>query len=118
MTASKREYNRAYYAANRERNLAASRRWAREHPEEVRAYHRRKTYGITPEVYRDLLVGQAGRCLVCGRVPDHEMVIDHDHQSGRIRGLLCRTCNGMLGFARDNPVNLRQAADYLERGGF
>lgn len=78
-------------------------RWKSEHPEykyhakpgESRAYHLRKKYGWTEEDYRKVLEAQGGRCAICRQV--RTLFIDHDHGSGKVRGLLCNECNGILG---------------------
>lgn len=78
-------------------------------------------YGITPEDYAELLVAQGNVCAVC-REPETlirknsvcQLAIDHDHQTGRIRGLLCNNCNRALGMLNDNPEILRAPAAYLE----
>jgi hypothetical protein len=74
-------------------------------------------YGITLYDYNKLLVLQDGRCAICGTTqPGHykPFYIDHDHNTDKIRGLLCRNCNLMLGHAQDDPGILKQAARYLE----
>ena len=58
---------------------------------------------------------QEGHCKICQRYLLYLLVPDHDHRTGRVRGLLCRTCNSGLGLFKDNPDWLRKAADYLER---
>lgn len=116
-----RENNAKWRAANLERSRAYARNYARVNAERlkpkakiaVRAYSLRQ-YGLTPEDFRDMLVGQAGRCLICFRVPDKSLVVDHDHETGAIRGLLCNSCNRLLGIAQDSPARLNAAIRYLQ----
>jgi len=58
---------------------------------------------------------EQGGCAICKR-NDHveDLFVDHDHATGMIRGLLCRRCNTGLGFFKDNPAALREAAKYVE----
>jgi hypothetical protein len=69
--------------------------------------------GMTIAVYEYLLISQSGRCACC-LTPLKCPFIDHDHSTGRIRGLLCMQCNIALGLAHDNPIILRSLASYLE----
>lgn len=55
---------------------------------------------------------QNGLCAICGR--DRPLVVDHDHSTEQVRRLLCRTCNGLLGFAEDDINILQRAIEYLE----
>lgn len=71
-------------------------------------------YGLTPKDYNALLASQGGVCAICRRRPAHRLCVDHDHQTGKVRGLLCACCNGGVGQFRDDPTLLRLAADYLE----
>jgi hypothetical protein len=68
-----------------------------------------------------LLKKQKGRCAICRRdlrkLPSGQHHVDHLHETGFVRGLLCKPCNNMLGNARDSVEVLREAADYLERTG-
>ncbi len=75
-----------------------------------------RRHGITLAEYEALLVKQNGACAVCRDACDSGMrlAVDHDHSTGRIRGLLCRRCNQGIGVMRDDPARLRRAADYLE----
>lgn len=103
------------YAAGRLAIVAAQQRERyRLRPTFYRAKARRQLYGISAEDYRSLVIGQAGRCLVCGRVPDHDLHVDHDHLTGKIRGLLCNQCNRGIGLLSDDPHRLRAAVRYLE----
>lgn len=74
-----------------------------------------RTYGITAEEYATLLAAQQGACAICKQKRSYRLNVDHCHSTGRVRGLLCRLCNGrLLTAARDNPETLRRGADYLE----
>jgi hypothetical protein len=75
-----------------------------------------KTYGLTELDYARLLLAQEGACAICRQCRPYNLAIDHCHRTGRIRGLLCKLCNNrLLTSARDDPVILRTAAEYLER---
>lgn len=84
--------------------------------------HLLQHYGITKEEYQQMLDNQSNTCSVClnqfislSNVQDGQSpVIDHCHLTGQIRGIIHRTCNILLGLAKDNPALLRQAAIYLE----
>lgn len=107
----------------------SSMRWRDKNQDKARDAHLRRQYGITLGQYNDLLVAQGGVCAICGRPPEIELglvsrrqgrlrspilVVDHDHETGRVRGLLCVPCNRGIGFLRDDPVVLRSALEYLE----
>ena len=57
-----------------------------------------RLYGITVENYNRLFSQQKGKCALCRRTPSHQLHIDHDHRTGEVRGLLCKTCNLTLGY--------------------
>lgn len=89
--------------------------------EAQRHYGLKRYYGITGEHYGAMLAEQKGLCAVCQKPETavfngapKSMHVDHDHVTGRIRALLCGSCNGMLGLAKDDPAVLRAAADYIE----
>jgi hypothetical protein len=69
---------------------------------------------ISEERYREMVEEQGGRCGICGTVPD-VLMIDHCHETGAVRGLVCGHCNFVLGHAKDRVWVLRSAADYLDR---
>jgi hypothetical protein len=80
----------------------------------------RRRNGITLEQYNELLERQGGGCAICGKLSSEEyngkfLHVDHDHKTGKVRGLLCNDHNHGLGQFHDDPVLLRRAADYLER---
>jgi hypothetical protein len=74
------------------------------------------TYGISSAQYEEMRLAQGGVCDICaGTNTDGRMLaVDHCHQTGEVRALLCSNCNTALGLLRDDPVLLRTAAEYLE----
>lgn len=81
-------------------------------------------YGLTLEKYEELEKLQNGLCAVCGLSNSQKLYnrsvslhIDHNHETGKIRGLLCHKCNTALGLANDDPTILRKLVDYLEKNG-
>lgn len=84
-------------------------------------YNRRrvlKAYGLSVEEYEVILKRQNGVCAICSQVckTGRRLAVDHDHNTKKVRGLLCATCNTALGKFGDSPVLLRQAIEYLEAG--
>jgi len=77
-----------------------------------RHYHLKRRYGIGADEVEALIAAQGGVCAVCGTAkPEH---VDHDHLTGRVRGVLCFNCNGGLGQFRDRVDVLKKAITYLE----
>lgn len=71
-------------------------------------------YGITVGQYEEMLLSQEGLCYLCQK--DAPLVVDHDHATGKVRGLLCRECNLALGFFYDNPQVMAKAITYVLKG--
>lgn len=93
-------------------------RWNKEHPEafrrNARTHKLRKEYGITQAEYEAMVERQKGACAVCRRPPKTgRLHIDHDHDSGKVRGLLCMPCNSFLGKISEDVVILKRAVAYL-----
>ncbi|MBV9869531.1 MAG: endonuclease VII domain-containing protein [Frankiaceae bacterium] len=81
----------------------------------TREYHLRRRYGIGQIEVDQMLEEQGGKCAICRR-PDPEHV-DHDHATGKVRGMLCFNCNQALGNVRDQLVVLGKMQDYLMKAG-
>jgi hypothetical protein len=87
------------------------------------AWYLKRTYGLTIEQHAALLSAQGHRCGICGsddpgirtKGKVHRWHVDHDHATGKVRGLLCGSCNIGLGSFFDNTVALRNAVVYLEK---
>lgn len=80
------------------------------------ATERKRRYDITDDEYRRRLVEQNHECIIC-RTSTPPLVVDHDHQSGVVRGLICSNCNVALGMLADNPLLFERAAAYLRTSG-
>lgn len=77
-----------------------------------------RLYGITLERYERMLDAQGGVCAIC-KLPEtakhaRNLAVDHDHDTGAIRALLCMRCNTVLGVLRDSPELAERLAEYLE----
>ena len=76
----------------------------------------RHAYGITLDDYDRMLEEQGGECAICGKHPTKKrLCVDHDHQTNKVRGLLCEKCNWGIGQFNDTVVLLRNAIEYLEK---
>lgn len=99
-----RERGRRWYRENADKAKANVRRWRDENPDKALLYTDTYRFGIS----RTLL---SATCEVCGTAEN--LSIDHDHDTGRVRGRLCRPCNSGLGFFHDSAELMRAAIDYL-----
>lgn len=97
------------------------REWQRKQPvEKRRDRYLRSRYGITWAQYQELLQQQGGQCAVvgCTEPPGGRGSIyhvDHDHKTGKVRGLLCSNCNRALGLLRESPERIEGLAAYIRR---
>jgi hypothetical protein len=110
--------NQRWKSANRERvNAAARASYVRRvvtRPKYTRG-DRLQAYGLTEAQYDQMLVEQGGACAICRRAghTHHRLGVDHDHATGRVRGLLCSNCNASLGLLQDRIDLLYAAIRYL-----
>ena len=100
--ASKPDYHKVVYAKTKE---------------QTRERHLKRKYGVSLADYDRMLADQGGCCAIC-RAPEAEQFnsvfhVDHCHSTGKVRGLLCRGCNHMLGVVGDDPAILQSAIAYL-----
>ena len=84
----------------------------------IRGGHLRRKYNIDLQTYEELLLSQNNKCKIYGANSNTDnraeyFVIDHNHKTGKIRGLLCTKCNALLGLAQDNENILEKAKQYL-----
>lgn len=131
------KYNREYYLKNKDKLLNNQKKYRKENPDKVRATNRlyrqnnrevvrqaqlkhtlNSVYGITIEEHNELYHKQEGRCAICGKHQSEcnkRLAIDHDHNTGEVRGLLCSHCNQGLGHFKDNTELLVNAIQYLQK---
>jgi hypothetical protein len=128
-------HNRSSYERNKEKTKAGIARWQRANPHKMKEYRLKqrakpdfkaksrcrtlqRKYGITHAEYEALLKAQNGTCALCPRTETSTkygvLVVDHDHTSGRVRGLLCDPCNHALGILGDNEAGLLKAISYVK----
>lgn len=117
-------YDQNRYAGQRDRFLEARRAWVRRVGVEVarrstRKAQMKRTYGITLDDYDKMVADRGGACDICGCVPTEDthkksLCVDHDHETGEIRGLLCSACNAAIGLFKDDPAVLSKAIAYLK----
>lgn len=109
-------------------SVASTKAWVARNPDyektryagqrvETRERHLVRKYGVTLETYDKMLKAQGGLCAICKATEagQYKAVfhVDHCHATGRVRGLLCRGCNHILGHVKDDPETLRRAIAYL-----
>lgn len=104
---------RTWRAANIEAARRHSREWYARNAAAVLSKRRAKKYGIAPEQLEQLCAAAQGRCAICF-TPTADLHVDHDHTTGKVRGMLCHSCNTGLGHFRDDRRNLYAAIRYLE----
>ena len=125
-TAHKEEaaaYNATYYRTNKAAMKTQMAEYRAKNKEEIKKKmadnHLRRKYGLSREDYTALLLAQNGCCAICGssspKGPQGTFLVDHDHGTNTVRGLLCHPCNVGLGFFQDTPETLTKAAAYLVR---
>lgn len=112
-----RERRKIYNTINKERLSKQQKKFYIENPERVNAVRRKCVYGISDNEFKDLIKSQNDLCCICKKVMGNtfDRVVDHDHKTNKVRGLLCRKCNCALGLFGDDQEKLKSALVYLER---
>lgn len=114
-------YGLKYREANREKVNACARRWRLNPRNRNRCKFLGKKaclkkYGLTPEQYDERCLAQGNRCAVCKESDKGQRLsVDHCHRTGRVRGLLCRSCNTALGLLKEKSSLFLKAVEYLKR---
>lgn len=100
----------------RARKIQANRRERGLNQDRERWYKIRNKYGLSKDDWYVLYEGQGKCCAICAKqLTERWAFVDHDHITGKVRGILCTRCNLCIGQFEDNPVSLRNAAQYLLR---
>jgi len=107
-------YQREYQAEYKDREDVQFKTW-------MRNLHR--NYKITPEIFNKMWADQEGKCAICDQAMQPRgrklsaVTVDHNHNTGEVRALLCRGCNHGIGCLKDDPKVLQSAAKYLIKHG-
>ena len=118
--------------ANPEKVKATRKKWKEKNPNYREEYYKkypekfkamrfkslmwRIAVKMTYEEFKQLLKKQKNRCAICGKIETKRRIsVDHDHKTGKVRGLLCQLCNTSLGGFQDNPKLLKKAIKYLNQ---
>lgn len=120
----KKQYNieaaAKHYEANKQSVRSYRNQWKLDNLDQWKVYQRRhklkKNYGLTVDDWYELLESQGGVCAICGiDKPGHgtNWCVDHCHETGKVRGILCHACNVGLGNFKDNPDTIAAAFAYL-----
>lgn len=106
-----RERHQEWRKANPRTKQESEKRWA---------WRLRGEYGLSVSDYHLILQSQGGGCAICGATQDNhkrKMPVDHDHATGKVRGVLCGPCNSALGSFRDSSTVASAAVAYLRKHG-
>lgn len=109
-----------YYICKSCKNITAK-EFTKQNPDRKRNNRLKRIYGLSEQDYIEMLKLQGGVCAICSGPPTShhkKYVVDHDHVTGNIRGLLCHKCNSTLGFFNDDALILYRAAHYLTKNRF
>jgi len=111
--------SRLWRLANPERSRQNAKRYQKQHPEQLLKWQLKK-YNLTVRDYKQLLLIQQNRCAICRSKSSKKnfyfrLQVDHNHKTGKVRGLLCGNCNTALGKFQESEEFLQQAIRYLRR---
>jgi len=115
--------NKKYFKEHREEGLKYRKDYYRSHKKEAKDLDLKKRFGISLDQYNKILESQNGVCAVCGNEEiityknyntGRSLAVDHNHETGKVRGLLCTGCNRGIGFFNNNPERLIKASNYLK----
>lgn len=91
----------------------ANTKYKEKHGDRIKEFRYLRRYGITLAEYEEMARLQNGLCAACFRSPRKKLCVDHDHETGKVRGLLCFGCNTALGLAQDDVEILNNLINYL-----
>lgn len=113
-----RENGREWYVINKEYKKAQNKEWRENNISKFRNINLKRRFGITLEEYDSILNKQKDCCAICGIHKDefsYQMVVDHSHTTGKVRGVLCRKCNLGIGHLNDDISLLEKSIEYLNK---
>ena len=113
-----KEIDRIWRKNNIERERERSKKYNKSNPDKVKNNQLKRNYNITLKEYNEMFEHQEGKCFICN-IHQSEfkklLSVDHNHETGKVRGLLCDGCNSILGRANDNITILENAIKYIKK---
>lgn len=112
-----KEKNKTWKKNNNDRVIKYNKEYRIINKEKIRKYLLRKFYNITTIQYNNMIVNQDGKCAICDNNFSQNNIphVDHNHKTGKVRQLLCKKCNSVLGMVDENKKILNNAIGYLEK---
>ncbi len=110
------ENRKANYAKSPAKEKEKLKEYYRSNKDRWHGYSIKASYGLSPAQYKEMLAQQNNSCKICKtheKSLKRKLFVDHCHETGKVRGLLCQYCNTMLGNAKDNVLVLHSAISYL-----
>lgn len=103
-----RQRCRDYHSRNKQKILAYNRKWYHDNKDKAKNSRLRRTYNITIDEYDKMVIEQDNKCAICKNKFDigKYAQVDHDHKTGKVRGLLCTNCNTRLGWYESNYIEM------------
>ncbi len=109
------KYNTAWQKQNKDKVALYQKRAYEKNPLRLRNNRLKSEYGISIDEYRQMHAAQSGVCSICQSVCfSGTLSVDHDHETGKVRGLLCRKCNTAIGMLGDDIKLVQRAVNYLK----
>jgi hypothetical protein len=114
---ARRDKRKEYYYENREDEIQRRGEFRKNNVDMHRGHKYRQLYGITLKQFEEMRTLQNCSCAICGKHESHnknkKLFVDHDHDTGKVRKLLCHSCNTGIGLLQDDIELLQKALDYL-----
>lgn len=111
-----KEQRKRYYDSHKEQ----SKKYYNSRKKHFKEWHLKRAYNITAQENTKMLIQQNNSCKICGNeftgIPPFRPHVDHDHQTNKIRGLLCNNCNVGIGMLNDDPTTIRNAIKWIQKG--
>lgn len=115
-----RQCRKIHMATAKQKDPDYRKKWRSRHKTRIRHQHLQQKYGVSGETYENMVAQQQNRCAICKKIFDDkswvtDAYVDHDHEAGKVRDLLCKGCNTGLGCFADDVEVAQAAFEYLAR---
>jgi hypothetical protein len=117
-----KEYSKKYNLKNKQKVTEKKKEWYLKNRKHILNYKKEysliKNYGLTLKQYEDMIKNQNYECNICSKKFNNKIksltaCVDHDHETGKTRSILCLSCNAALGFIKENIISISNMHDYL-----